>query len=272
MKLVFSLVIYKHSLEYLKPLFNSISALSSTSPFNIHLLIHDNSPTPFHADPIKDYLYQFSSFSFVYITSGSNIGFGRGHNHNLYSFSKTLSDDDLLIIVNPDISFLPDQVQLLVEWFSGRLNSFACVAPLILLPNGTIQYSAKKNPSLLHLLVSRVSSLRIIPFLSNSFKSYVNSSRDYRSELIHSSYLSGCFLLLRTSTFFAVGGFTHSFFLHLEDADFVRKCSSILPCVHYPYSYVTHLWARGSHNSMKQMLYIAHSFILYSRIWGFALF
>ena len=50
-----------------------------------------------------------------------------------------------------------------------------------------------------------------------------NKKFNYQEDFIQSSYLSGCFLLLDPKAFKFVNGFDEKFFLHMEDADLVRK-------------------------------------------------
>ena len=52
-----------------------------------------------------------------------------------------------------------------------------------------------------------------------------NKNKDYVNQTFQANYLSGSFLVVKSNIFKKVGGFTDSYFLHLEDADLVLKCS-----------------------------------------------
>ena len=92
--------------------------------------------------------------------------------------------------------------------------------------------------------------------------------KNYKKEIIQSSYLSGCFLIIKATIYIKVKGFDNRYFLHLEDADFTRMCSSYGLVIHDPTLRVVHKWARGSHKSFRQMLCIFISLIKYFKKMG----
>jgi GT2 family glycosyltransferase len=144
----------------------------------------------------------------------------------------------------------------------------ACVAPLVLGSRGSVQYSVKHNPTFLSLLIGRLYVLRRISFLEAYDRWHRNLACDYRRSLIESPYLSGCFLVIPSSYYSRVGGFCEKYFLHLEDADIVRRLSLLGRCLHNPVGVVVHQWARGSHKSLSQTLYLFRSIVVYMCNWG----
>lgn len=267
-RLFFSLVLYKHSIDDISLLLSSIRSLSCSQLFvdySIHLLIYDNSPDSRVRSEIANFIGD--SFHFHFKHSGKNIGFGRAHNKNIFDIQPI--QNDIVLIVNPDISFLSDNLYPLINHVIS-LQGHCCVSPLIRLPNKSVQYTVKKNPTLLSLLIGRFFSVDT-PLLGRYLFRHQNRSYDYFSDFIPSSYLSGCFLVLGREIFDSVSGFSSQYFLHLEDADFVRKCSLLCPTYHYPSSFVVHEWARGSHKSFIQNINVIVSAFLYFSTWGFRL-
>ena len=114
---------------------------------------------------------------------------------------------------------------------------------------GETQYSAKKNPTLLSLLLGRFNFLSYLKIFDDYQKIHKNQMKNYKKEIIQSSYLSGCFLIIKATIYIKVKGFDNRYFLHLEDADFTRMCSSYGLVLHDPTLRVVHKWARGSHKS-----------------------
>jgi GT2 family glycosyltransferase len=205
----------------------------------------------------------------VLYEKGDNIGFGKGNNFNYRQ--ALLSNNDIFVVANPDISFVAADLVRLLDWQFSE-PSVACMAPLVVGANGAIQHSAKRNPTVLSLALGRFPCLTRFRFLQRYEVWHKNLGVNYKTDCIVSPYLSGCFLMIPSRFYSMVGGFCPRFFLHLEDADLVRRLSSVGQTLHNPIGCVTHLWARGSHKSLTQSLHLVKSCITYFRIWGLALF
>ena len=265
----FSLVLYKHTIDKLDPLLSSVRLLSERAPrLRVFICVYEGSPLGYPSPSLETLSAKLSSVYIDYCR-GVNVGYGAANNSNFIRAS--LAPSDLFCVVNPDIRFSPDQLLPLLDW-AFRRDDYACVAPLVLLESGTIQYSAKHDPTVLSLLLGRFSSLKRVRPLRKYDSWHRNLDRDYASEAISSTYLSGCFLLIPTWAYHRVGGFCEKYFLHVEDADIVRRLSMVGGCLHNPIGVVVHGWARGSHSSFSQILSLLKSFCLYSWIWGFRLF
>ncbi|WP_341882023.1 hypothetical protein [Synechococcus sp. UW140] len=269
-RIAFSLVLYKHNIDDFEPLLTSISALSRhiESAFGVELYVSDNSPVSNYSLLIG-IKQKLGSAAFYYSHNSSNIGFGLANNRN-YEASQ-LSEDDLFIVANPDTYFEPTQLAPLLLWVVHNKN-IACAAPVLLNPGGSIQYSAKKNPTLLSLALGRLRFLCKLPILSKYDRWHKNMTHNYCSDCFESSYLSGSFLVIPSWAYRCVGGFSSKYFLHLEDADIVRRLSLVGSAVHNPIGKVLHLWARGSHKSFSQTFHLLRSMFTYFSIWGFCLF
>jgi GT2 family glycosyltransferase len=261
----FSLVLFKHPVESISPLLASTDSLSEhKDKFRVVLCVYDGSPREYLSPTIIELRRRIPSFD-VFLERGQNIGFGRANNRN---FKRSLCvGSSYFVVVNPDIRFNAEQLMPLIGWMLS-CSECACVAPLVLLESGGIQYSAKHNPTVLSLLLGRFCFLRRARILRRYDAWHRNLHRDYASETIISTYLSGCFLLMPTWAFASVGGFCEKYFLHVEDADIVRRLSRIGKTLHNPAGVVFHGWARGSHSSVSQILSLLRSYLVYSWIWG----
>ena len=259
-RIVFSLVLYNHSIDIIKPLLCSISSLArhNQGAFDVEIYVSDNSPGN-NSSLLSVVNQELGSPPCCYSQNPSNIGFGLANNSNYVS--SELLDDDLFIVANPDTYFDATQLAPLLLWVVHNKN-ISCAAPLLLNPGGSIQYSAKKNPTLLSLALGRLRFLCNLPILSKYDKWHKNMSHDYCADCFESSYLSGSFLVIPSWAYRRVNGFSAKYFLHLEDADIVRRLSLVGSTVHNPIGKVVHLWARGLHKSLAQVIYLLHSMFM----------
>ena len=269
-KIIFSLVLFKQTLNEIMPLLNSIAELNNITnldkEYRVVLSIYDNS------NILKRYKrqdFKFLDFQVDYVHNPKNIGFGKANNINFrgYSYNKS----DIYIASNPDTSFDAKKLLDLIKFFEREKN-FVCVNPIIKNQNNHIQYSAKKDPTFLSLLIGFFPFFLKLSFLKRYDQNHKNKNFNYLKDIIPASYLSGCFLLIKSYTFKEVNGFSEAFFLHLEDADFVRKCSRYGLTAHIPISEIQHLWNRGSHKSLFQIIHVIRSMFVYFFKWGFKFF
>ena len=135
---------------------------------NAKTLLHIYDNSPFKNDALtklikKDYIR--------YIHDSRNLGYGRAHNKNLlrknYSKSNTV-----FVVINPDITF--DYLELFNYLENFVDSKYLCVAPLVKNDKGEIQYSAKKNPTLLSLILGRFKFLRFLKIFDNYQKIHLN--------------------------------------------------------------------------------------------------
>jgi len=264
-----SVVLYRHTLDSITHLLSSVLDLCLSYPhLDVTLCVYDASPQDFPSPTSFEISKLIPNVNLLYET-GPNVGFGVAHNFNLAP--RLESSDSLFLIVNPDVMFSADKLYPLIKWISSR-SDISCAAPLILSDDLSIQYTAKHNPTFLSLLLGRFSFLTKIPFLSRYSTFHKNMNFDYTTDFISSPYLSGCFLIVPSFYFAKISGFCSRYFLHLEDADFVRRLSCFGKTFHCPNGVVTHFWSRGSHKSLSQMLHVCKSYFVYVSIWGFRLF
>ena len=264
-RVVFSLVLYKHCLHEITPLLRSIKKLKLfCRDMHFHLSIYD-ADRPGNAGKFRASLANtVGDLSFSYVNAG-NVGFARANNIN--SGSLLYVPSELFVVANPDTSFLSCELAPLLYWILENKN-VSCAAPFVVNPGGATQYSAKRNPTFLSLLLGRFPALTTLTIFARYDSWHRNLGSCYEKDVISSTYLSGCFLVIPSLPFREVGGFSPRYFLHLEDADIVRRLSARGLTVHNPIGKVCHRWARGSHKSTTQTLHLLWSVIVYMFNWG----
>ena len=267
-RVVFSVVLYRHCLDEVTPLLRSIKDLASfCQDMHFHLSIYD-ADRPGDARKFCDSIANIAKdlpFSYV---NAPNVGFARANNANAHSLFYVPSE--LFIVANPDTSFLGRELAPLLYWILEH-KKVSCAAPLVLNPGGTTQYSVKRNPTFLSLLLGRLPVLKALAVFARYDSWHRNLGLCYERDVISSSYLSGCFLVIPSLFFREVGGFSARYFLHLEDADIVRRLSGCGLTVHNPIGKVCHQWARGSHKSIAQTFHLLRSSVVYMFNWGMSL-
>jgi len=264
-RVVFSLVLYKHCLDEVMPLLRSIKDLKLfCEDISFHLSVYDADRSGDVVEFRDSIAGAVEDLSFSYVNA-PNVGFARANNFNAGCLLYVPSE--LFIVANPDTSFLSFELAPLLYWVLGR-KMVSCAAPLVINPGGATQFSAKHNPTFLSLLLGRLSVLTALTVFARYDFWHRNLGSCYERDVISSTYLSGCFLVIPSLSFREVGGFSARYFLHLEDADIVRRLSGCGLTVHNPIGKVSHRWARGSHKSLFQTFHLLRSIFVYTFSWG----
>ncbi len=185
-RLAISLVLYNNDPQEVERLLRSIQR--STLPAD--LFVVDNSA--------EDHAAYFDHFPNVpYFHTGKNLGYGAGHNLVL---KQTIASYSYHLVVNPDIYFEEDILKRLIEYMDGHPQT-GHVMPKILYPNGETQHLCKNLPRPWHLLVRRLLPHR----WAERWNHYYEMRYADYDQPMEVPFLSGCFMLLRTSALRQVG-------------------------------------------------------------------
>ncbi|MDF2635465.1 MAG: hypothetical protein K0R78_2339 [Pelosinus sp.] len=233
------------------------SIISHTNRISYRIVIFDNNST----DETLKVIRSIQSPDISIIASNVNHGFGYGHNQVIKQYQAKY-----YLIYNPDLRIKNNILKELFNYMESNPN-IGMVTPKIIYTDGDIQYLCKQNPTVFDLFVRR--------FLPKIIKRHFQDREDwfqmkhtgYSQEFII-PYATGCFMFYRSEVLKKLEGFDEKFFLHMEDADLSRRTNEISKCVFYPHNSVEHLWARGSHKSLKQTLITIKSACYYFNKWG----
>jgi GT2 family glycosyltransferase len=148
-----------------------------------------------------------------------NAGFGRAVNQGI-----TGTQGELILVLNPDCRVLEGLVETLAREMETQPD-VAVAGPRVLDPDGSVQGSARGDPTLLTGLFGRTS------FLSRLFPGSVPAGANIRADAairsgracVEVDWLSGACMLVRRAAMEAVGGFDEGYFLYWEDADLCRR-------------------------------------------------
>ena len=187
-----------------------------------------------------------------------NVGFGRGHNTVLPFINSKYH-----AVINPDIVLDSDIITQLCL-FLEQNNNIVAVTPKLLFTNGDVQHVAKRKPSVLALAARRLP----FTFLKKYEKNYLMLDAPL-SDVTDIQFCSGCFFVIRTDVFKAIGGFDEDYFMYFEDADITQRMLKHGRVVYYPHGYVYHAWHRRTAKSAGHFLQQLKSMFIYFKKWGF---
>ena len=251
-KITASIVLHNEKIEILSKAIESFLSISLSKK----LYLVDNSPSDTFREKFKDPTIE-------YIFVGKNIGYGTGHNLVL---DRIKNNSMYHLILNPDVEFNPIAILNMIQQLEEN-DVLAMIAPKVIFPNGRHQYSCRRYPKALELIVRRLT------FLDFLFKPLIAKGKYLDKDLTKSfygDYLTGCFQLYRTEDFVNIGGFDERYFLYMEDVDICRKIDEIgKKKLYYPSVQITHILKKESSKNIRLFFTHLNSSIKYFKKWGF---
>lgn len=244
-KITVSIVLYKHSKQFLEPLLNVL--LKCDDVFTIYLINNG------YCEWVND----LSGGKIHGISGHGNIGYGRGH--NLAIAKLTESNSTYHIICNPDIVIMEDTIKKILQY--AEQNNFGLLMPKILYPSGEVQQLCKLLPTPIDLILRR-----FIPNLAK-YSNYVIDASHLEIPVCIPS-LSGCFMFTRTSCLVDCKGFDERFFMYLEDVDLSRRLFNKYGSIFNPNFLVVHNFEKSSYKNLKMFIFHMISAIKYFNKWG----
>lgn len=241
-----SIVLYNENRQILEQSINSFLKV----PLSKKLYLIDNSPKRISND-----IFNREEIEYVFV--GKNVGFGAAHN---LVIDKIKATSKFHLILNPDVRFNSSVIINLSVELEKR-DHISMIAPKVVYPNGTLQYTCRKEPSLLELI-----------YRTLGIKKSFTKQQEYRvenlSEPFSPDFIHGCFMLFRTQQFVHLKGFDERYFLYMEDADICRKIKdSGKEIFYYPKEQITHIHRKGSSKNVKLLSYHIVSAIKYFKKW-----
>jgi len=222
------------------------------------LYLLDNSPIK--SDSIG--LNQITSHpKLLYFFNDANLGYGKAHNIALResAYYKT----DFHLVMNSDIQVHAEDIDAMHDWMIAN-PEVGQLMPKVVNPDGSQQFLAKRLPAPID-----VFGRRFLP-------AWLIARRNARYELrdldltkpVNAPYLSGCFMLLRTTAAVEAGLFDERFFMYPEDMDLTRRIHRNWLTLYYPEWTIVHDHARGSYKDKRLLRIHIRNMCLYFNKWG----
>ncbi len=168
------------------------------------------------------------------IANSANIGFGKAHNQALRQ-----SNSRYFMIINPDSKFTdPNTLSRIIEYMDSN-KEIGMLGPKILNTDGSLQYSARRFPSMIAGMFRNTWLDKLFP--SNKFvKSYLMSDWSHE-EISNVDWLSGAALVVRREMVNKIGMLDERFFMYCEDIDWCKRAHDAgWKVVYYPLVSVLH--------------------------------
>jgi len=245
-----SIVAYKENEDTLRKAIESFL----TTKLPVKLFLIDNSPT--------NTLNKLSAeYNIEYIFGHGNIGYGAAHNIVL---KKSSMLGRYHLVLNPDVYFNSDVLVSLVKYMEEN-NDTGLITPKIYYPNGDLQFLCKLLPR----PVDWIGRL-IIPV--KRIKDRINNRLELRfsgyNKIMNVPYISGCFMLFRSSVLKEIGVFDEGIFMYGEDTDITRRIHVRYRTLFYPYVHIYHEFHKASYRNLRLFIIHIKAAIYYFNKWG----
>ena len=204
---------------------------------------------------------QFGTRQVRYMAIPSNPGYGTAHNIALRESAYYRTE--LHLVMNSDIRVKAEDIDAMHDWMLEH-PEVGQLMPRVLNTDGTQQYLAKRLPSPID-----VFGRRFLPgwLMARRNRLYELRDKDL-TRPVNAPYLSGCFMLLRTSAAVEAGLFDERFFMYPEDIDLTRRihCNSLT--LYHPQWTIVHAHAQASYKNKHMLRIHIQNMCRYFNKWG----
>ncbi len=196
-----------------------------------------------------------------YMHMAENLGYGRAHNVALResAYYKT----DLHLVMNSDIRVKAEDIDAMHDWMMAN-PQVGQLMPKVVNTDGSQQFLAKRLPTPLDVFGRRFLPAR---WMERRNKRYELRDLDL-TRPINAPYLSGCFMLLRTTAVVEAGLFDERYFMYPEDIDLTRTIHRNWLTLYYPEWTITHAHAQASYKNKHMLRIHIRNMCRYFNKWG----
>lgn len=176
-----------------------------------------------------------------------NEGFGKAHNRGSH-----VAQGRYLMLLNTDAKAHPGALKELVDYADAHPD-IGIIAPKVLNPDGTLQYSCRRFPVYEAGLFRNTMLGRLFPH--NRFvRDYLMTDFDH-AHTADVDWVSGCAMMIRREMWDKLGGFDERFFMYCEDVDLCwRAHEASWRVVYHPQAVVTHTIGRSTDKAVNAMI------------------
>jgi GT2 family glycosyltransferase len=188
-----------------------LEALEAERPWvGLDVTVVDNASGDGSADMVAD------QFPWVrIIRNRHNVGFGAAHNQALRH-----ATGRYWVVLNSDAAPRPGALRLLVDFLDANPR-VAVAGPRLRYPDGTVQPSRRRFPTVATLFVESTQIQRFLPRNRVLQRYYLADRSDDESQDV--DWLVGACLCVRAAAAAEVGLFDESFFMYSEELDWCRR-------------------------------------------------
>ena len=194
------------------------------------------------------------------IANDANLGFARGTNQGMAA-----ACGRYLMLLNPDTVVPPEALRRLVEVADANPDA-GIVAPKLLNPDGTLQYSCRRFPTVTAAIFRHTMFGRLLPG-ARSASYYIMEDFDHESER-DVDWVSGACMLVRREALEQVGPLDQRFQWGSEDVDWcMRMHRAGWRVLYTPITAIVHAIGRSSDQAVIPTIFRSHRgmYLLYSK-------
>lgn len=248
--MILSIVIVTYYSKYLIETLENIQKECGLPKSQYEIIVVDNGSQ----SSVMEYATQHG---IVYLQNKKNIGFGAAMNKGIQETKGTF-----VALLNPDIFISKKTFPTLLHYLRKNKN-VGIVGPKLLTKEHTLQYSCKRFPDLLTMIIRRLPFTHTFSYFKK--KLYLYEMRDFdHTKTRHVDWLCGGFLVAKKEVFIQYP-FDERFFIYFDDVDICKRISQKYLVIYYPHAVATHYAAHGSKKSLKLFYYHFCSMIKYFR-------
>ncbi len=184
-----------------------------------------------------------------------NLGFSKANNQ---AIAEALAETDTrsVFLLNSDAAVHAGALDALVAWADANPNA-GIVGPKVLNPDGSLQMSCRRFPSLGAGFFRNTYLGRLFP--QNKYaKDYLMQDFDH-AHTLPVDWVSGCAMLLRRDLVEEIGALDERFYMYCEDVDICQRAwDAGREVVYFPQAVVTHAIGRSSDKNADTMIVEFH--------------
>ena len=227
------IIVHFNQTKFLVSCLKSIKKAGLNFCFEVIVVDNHSKTSPF--PEIKN--IRFSHFKLI--QNKKNLGLSKAVNQGI-----RISQGKYILILNPDILVHPNSIETLISFLEKNLRA-GLVGPRLVYANGKLQYSARRYPSPLTLVLNRI-FLGKTRWGKKKLDYYFLKDKDLTKPLpVH--WVLGAALMVRRAAIEDVGPMNEKFFLYFEDVDWAyRFWQKGWEVWYLPQSKMTHFYQRLS--------------------------
>ena len=185
------------------------------------------------------------------IANDYNAGFSRANNQAIRE-----SDSRYVFLINSDAKVHAGTVDKLFDYAEANSRA-AIIGPKVLNPDGTLQFSCRRFPSLGAGFFRNTWLGRLFP--NNKYAADYLMANVNHNETRTVDWLSGCAMFIPRRVIGWIGGLDERFFMYCEDVDICKRAwDAGLQVMYMPDAVVTHAIGRSSDHVAERMIVEFH--------------
>lgn len=227
-----SIVIVSYNTDrHLRSCLESISQHGGSSSYEV-IVVNNGSP-------LEAACLQCPGVNLRVINNHKNIGYAAALNQGAM-----LSEQPYLLCLNADTRVPSSSLEPLVDYLETHPEA-GVVAPRLVYPDGTLQYSCRREYTYGSIVGRRV-PLGLLPMVEPALRHHLMLDEDHE-RILKPDWIQGSCMMIPRAVLEQLNGFDERFFLYFEDYDFCKRIRrNGYEVVYLPESEVTHFYARSS--------------------------